>query len=438
MERGQSPLVGFLSGSSTSWRGDSPLLGVAPTRDEQGRCYAATPWTEAESLDVTHMDTLIDLVAQLVAIDSVNPTLVAEAPGERAITDFVANWLMSHGVTVAEVRSHDDADRPNLLCRVSGTGGGKSLMLYAHSDTVGVAGMTDPFTPSIRGGALHGRGAYDMKGSLAAIMRVAVEVAARPNAGDLWLMIVADEESDSRGAEAVLDELAARRTRPDACVVAEPSDLRLMLGHRGFATGVITTHGRAAHTARRDQGVDAVAMMARVIVALTELDARLNAGPGHPLLGHSAVVTSLVHGGTELFTYPAECCAQFVWRTFPGQTRASLAAEFDRMFVVLRQRDPRVDADVAWRLWREPMLIDGNAAISRAAAAAVHDELGANAAPCAAPWWTDAALVQAAGIPPVILGPPGGGIHAVDEWVDLEGLACFERILLNLTRRFCG
>jgi len=384
------------------------------------------------------VNNLPDLVAQLVAIDSVNPTLVADAPGERAITDFVSGWLTARGVTVAELRSHALADRPSLLGHVSGTGGGKSLMLYAHTDTVGVAGMAHPFTPSITGGALHGRGAYDMKGSLAAIMRVAVEVAARPNAGDLWLMIVADEESDGRGAEAVLGALADRRTRPDACVVAEPSDLRLMLGHRGFATGVITTHGRAAHTARRDEGIDAVVMMARVIVALADLDARLNAVPGHPLLGHSAVVTSLVHGGTELFTYPAGCRAEFVWRTLPGQTRASLEAEFDRLFVALRQRDPRFDADVVWRLWREPMLIDANAAIARAAAAALHDELGAKATPCAAPWWTDAALIQAAGIPPVIVGPSGGGIHSIDEWVDLEGLARFERILLNLTRSFCG
>lgn len=382
--------------------------------------------------------TLIDLVAQLVAIDSVNPTLVTGGWGERAITDFVHDWLTARGVTVAEVASQADADRPSLLGHVPGTGGGKSLMLYAHTDTVGVAGMSTPFTPKIDAGALHGRGAYDMKGSLAAIMRVAAEAAARPTAGDLWLMIVADEESNSRGAEAVLRALNDRRTRPDACVVAEPSDLRLMLGHRGFATGLITTHGRAAHTARRDDGIDAIAMMARVIVALADLDERLDAEPGHPLLGHGAVVTSLVNGGSELFTYPAECRAQFVWRTLPGQAKASLEAEFDRLFDALKQRHPRFDAAVTWRLWREPMLIDESATITRTVALALRDELGSDSTPCAAPWWTDAALIQAAGIPSVIVGPAGGGIHAVDEWVDLEGLARFERILLNVTRSFCG
>jgi len=385
-----------------------------------------------------HM-TLTDLLAQLVAINSVNPALVAGAPGERAITDFVSAWLAGRGVTVTEVPSDQpEADRPSLLCRVPGTGGGRSLVLYAHTDTVGVAGMASPFTTTIRHGALHGRGAWDMKGSLAAILRVAAGVAARPCAGDVWLMIVADEESDSRGTEAALGELARRSAHPDGCVVAEPSGLRLMVGQRGFATGTLFTRGRAAHTARRDEGIDAIAMMARVIVALEDLDAKMNAEAGHPLLGHSAVVASLVRGGSELFTYPAECQAEFVRRTLPGQSQASLTAEFQRLFAALKARDPRFEAALAWQLWREPMLSAEDAPIARAVAQAARDELGLAPEVCAAPWWTDAALIQAAGIPAVIFGPPGGGIHAADEWVDLEGLARFEQVLLNVTRSFCG
>jgi acetylornithine deacetylase len=383
--------------------------------------------------------TLTELLTQLVAIDSVNPALVAHAPGERAIADFVSRWLSRHGVSVSEVHHEDHGrSRPSLLCRVAGTGGGPSLMLYAHTDTVGVDGMTNPFNPVIRDGALRGRGAYDMKGSVAAIMRVAAAVAQRPSAGDLWLMLVADEESDSHGAVAVLRELARAGIRPDACVVAEPSDLRLMLGHRGFATGVVTTKGRAAHTARRDEGIDAIAMMARVIVELEELDARMHIEAGHPLLGHSAVVASIVNGGRELFTYPAECEAQFVWRTLPGETQAGLTAAFDRIFATLKTRDPRFTASLHWRLWREPLVIDEDAPIVREMARATANVLGQPATVCAAPWWTDAALIQQAGIPTVILGPRGGGIHAADEWVDLEDLARFEDILLTVTRSVCG
>lgn len=382
---------------------------------------------------------LVDLACELVAINSINPTLVPGAPGERAITHVVARWLASRGIAVTEIPSGEPGtDRPSLLCRVPGTGRGRSLMLYAHTDTVGVDGMSSPFDAAVRAGRLHGRGAWDMKGSLAAILRVAAEVAARPCAGDLWLMIVADEESDSRGTEAVLAELARLGVRPDACIVAEPSDLRLMIGHRGFATGTITTKGRAAHTARRDEGADAIAMMARVIVALEDLDARLNAGAGHPLLGHGAVVASLVRGGTELFTYPAACEAQFVWRTLPGQTRAGVTAEIERLFDAVRARDARFEATLDWRLWREPMLVDEAAPVVRAVADAARTEVGHAVAVCAAPWWTDAALLQAAGIPSVVLGPPGGGIHAADEWVDLDGLAQVERILLDVVRRLCG
>lgn len=377
---------------------------------------------------------LIDLLSRLVAINSINPDLVPDAPGERAIVGFVSDWLVARGVAVDEIsRGVAGAARPSLLCRVPGTGGGRSLLLYAHTDTVGVAGMDAPFAPAIQDGALHGRGAYDMKASLAVLMRVAAETAARPCAGDLYLMIVADEESGSLGTEAVLSEIARRGSRIDACVVTEPSDLRLMLGHRGFATGVITTRGRAAHTARRDEGVDAIAMVARVIVGLEDLDARLNNGPGHPLLGHSAVVASRVRGGSELFTYPAECQAEFVWRMLPGETRAELTAEIEAIFAALRARDPRFDASLAWRLWREPMQVAADAPIVEALRAAA-----GNPVACAAPWWTDAALIQAAGIPTAIFGPAGGGIHSVDEWVDLDSLARFETILSNVTRSFCG
>jgi acetylornithine deacetylase len=382
--------------------------------------------------------TLVDLLTRLIATNSVNPTLVSGAPGERAITDYVSRWLSERGVTVTEVPCADSpADRPSLLCRVAGTGGGRSLMLYAHTDTVGVEGMASPFTAALRDTALHGRGACDMKGSLAAIMRVAATAAERPCAGDLWLMIVADEESDSRGAEAVLGHLAQEGVRPDGCLVTEPSDLRVMLGHRGFATGTLVTRGRAAHTAHRDQGVDAVAMMARLIVALEELDTRLHAGPGHPRLGHGAVVVTLVRGGSELFTYPADCEAQFVWRTLPGQTRAALTGELEHIFSTAKERDPRFNAAVAWRLWREPMLLDENAPLTQAVTEAARQELGRDVAVCGAPWWTDGALIQAAGIPTVIFGPRGGGMHAADEWVDIEGLERFEHILVNVTRSFC-
>lgn len=378
------------------------------------------------------------LLSQLVAINSVNPSLVHGAPGEREIVTFITTWLTARGVQVLEVRAPGAGDRPSLLCRVAGTGSGRALALYAHLDTVGTAGMTSPFDPVVCDGRLYGRGAYDMKGSLAAIMRVAAGIARRPRAGDLWLLLVADEEHASVGVEAVLRELERRAARPDACIVSEPTDLRLMLGHRGFATGTLVTRGRAAHTARRDEGLDAIAMMARVVVALERLDADMHARDPHALLGHAAVVVSLISGGSELFTYPAECRAAFVRRTLPGETQALATTEIERIFQSLEAADERFDAQLQWDMWREPMMVDAEAPIVRAVAEAARAELTTAPEVCGAPWWTDAALLEAAGIPSVIFGPAGGGIHAADEWVELAALVRYERILLNVTRSFCG
>ncbi|MBX7214139.1 MAG: M20/M25/M40 family metallo-hydrolase, partial [Thermoflexales bacterium] len=327
--------------------------------------------------------------------------------------------------------------RPSLLARVPGHGIGRSLALYAHADTVGLGEPVDALTPRRVDGRLHGRGAYDMKGSLAALLRVLEGAALNPLDGDLWLMLVADEECDSLGVEAVLAELARRGVRPAGCLVAEPSDLRVMVGHRGFATGRLETFGRAAHTARRDEGVDAIAMMARLVSGLEDLDARMNAGPGDPLLGHAAVVVSRLQGGSELFTYPDHCTAEFVWRMLPGERQTAVTAAIRERFEALRARDPRFSAQLTWQRWREPLRCDPADPLVQTLCACAAGALGAAPLVAGAPWWTDAALIQAAGIPAVIFGPCGGGIHGDDEWVDLESLATFERIVADLARSFC-
>jgi acetylornithine deacetylase len=294
--------------------------------------------------------------------------------------------------------------------------------------------MDAPFSGRIVGDRLHGRGAYDMKGSLAAIMTVAAAYARSPGPGDLWLAIVADEEHGSSGSEAVLRQIARRGARIDGAVITEPSDLQLMPGHRGFATGTLITRGRAAHTARRDQGVDAIAMMARVISACEDLDLVLNSGAPHPLLGHGALVVSLLQGGSELFTYPVECRAQFVRRMLPGQTQAQLDQELRAQLAELARRDARFNVELSWQLWRKPLLTPLDAPLTRALSDCAQAELGRAPDIAGAPWWTDGALFQEAGIPAVIFGPRGGGIHAIDEWVALSSLESLARILDRLCR----
>jgi acetylornithine deacetylase len=207
-----------------------------------------------------------ELVGALVAIDSVNPDLVSGGAGEAEIASFVAGWLRDAGLDVTL-----DEPAPGRVSVVgavpSGRGSGRSLMLNAHLDTVGVEGMQRPHEPEVRDGRLYGRGAYDMKGSLAAIMLAAARYAREPGRGTLIVTAVADEEYASIGTQAVLREHTA-----DAAIVTEPTALRVCVAHKGFAWLDIETRGRTAHGSRPDEGEDAIVKMGTVLTGLAELD----------------------------------------------------------------------------------------------------------------------------------------------------------------------
>jgi acetylornithine deacetylase len=260
-----------------------------------------------------------ELTAALVRIDSVNPDLVPGGAGEAEIAVFVAGWLRDAGLDV-EVQEAAPG-RPNVIATARGRGGGHSLMLNAHMDTVGVEGMARPHDPQVRDGRLYGRGAYDMKGSLAACMLAAARVADEGLAGDVIVTAVADEEFASVGTQAVL---AAHRA--DAAIVTEPTSLRVCVAHRGFVWAELETAGRAAHGSRPREGVDAITGMAPVLNRLAELQRRLDESPPHPLVGPPSVHASLIEGGQELSSYPARCLLSIERRTNPGETLDDVAA----------------------------------------------------------------------------------------------------------------
>ena len=211
---------------------------------------------------------LTDLAARLVAIDSVNPALIAGAAGERELAHFVADWCARAGLDVELV---GPPERPSVIAVARGSGGGRSLMLNAHLDTVGVAGMDAPFEARVENGRLYGRGAYDMKGALAAILDAAAKV--ENLRGDVIVTAVADEEFASIGTVAVLEHV-----RTDAAIVVEPTELKLAIAHKGFVGFELETHGVAAHGSRPHLGVDAIAKMGPVLVALKQLDERAAGG----------------------------------------------------------------------------------------------------------------------------------------------------------------
>lgn len=382
------------------------------------------------------MKEMMELLSRLVAIDSVNPSLVRGASGEGKMAAFVSDWLRHAGVRVEAVPAETEG-RPSVLGMVPGTGGGPTLLLYAHLDTVGVTGMNRPHRAAVQGDRMLGRGTLDMKGGLTAVLLAVAACIRRRVAGDVYVAAVADEEGNSLGMEAVLRRLAQMNIRPDAAIVPEPTQLQLCLGHRGFDWMTLTTHGRAAHTALRAEGIDAIARMGRVIVALERLDESLQIRPEHPLLGHGAVLASLVRGGSELFVYPAECRADVVRRTLPGESPAAVTDEVRNLLSELEQQDPNFSASLEFRLHRAPFETTADSPIAVALMAASERELGREISIVGVPFWTDAGLLAEAGISTAIFGPSGEGLHSHVEWVSLSSVEKLTKILIGAVRMFC-
>ena len=371
-----------------------------------------------------------DLLAALVAIDSVNPALVPGGAGEAEIAAFVAAWLTEQGleVTVDEPL----AGRPSVVGVARGTGGGASLMLNAHLDTVNVDGMERPHDPVVRDGRLYGRGAYDMKGGLAAIMAAGAAAARDRLAGDVIVTAVADEEHASEGVQSVL-----RRWRADACIVTEPTHLRACVAHKGFVWAQLETRGRAAHGSRPDLGVDAIVGMAPALAGIPALQRRLQARP-HPLLGAGSLHASLIAGGQELSSYPERCVLDVERRTVPGESAQDVERELHELLALAREADPRLDARLRMGLVREPFEVDPSADIVAAVRAAAARTLGAEPELVGHTAWMDAAFLAAAGIPTVVFGPSGEGAHAIEEHVELESVEQVAEIVTETARRFCA
>jgi acetylornithine deacetylase len=369
------------------------------------------------------------LLADLVAIDSVNPSLVPGGAGEAAIARFVGGWLEARGleVDIAEV----EPGRPNVVARARGAGGGRTLLLNAHMDVVGVDGMTDPFTPRVEGERMYGRGAYDMKAGLAAIMAAAAGAVGRGLGGDVVVAAVCDEEFASAGAQTV-----ARAVTADGAIVTEPTGEQMVVAvaHKGFTWHEIVVRGRAAHGSRPQDGVDAIARMGHVLVAIDELSARLAEGPGHPLLGPGSVHASIIDGGRELSTYPERCRLQLERRTLPGDTVETVEAELSALLDGIAGAGHRLDAELHTTLVRQPFQVDEAAPIVQAAL----DALGPGTPVIGVPFWADSAIFSAAGIPTVIFGPGGEGAHAAVEWVDLAQLDRCVEALDRVIASFCA
>lgn len=385
---------------------------------------------------------------ELVAIDSVNPSLVPGGAGEAAIAAYVANHLRITGLDVEiwEVAP----GRPNVLGMLPGnrTKEASCLLLCGHTDTVGVAGMTiPPFDGHIEEDRIYGRGAIDMKAGVAAILEVARAIATDGSLeGDLLVALVVDEEDRSLGVGQLVERMRARELRPTAGIIPEPTDLAVVHAHKGFSWGRIETVGHAAHGSDHRQGIDAIALMARVIQRLELLDREDLPRRVHPLLGRASLHCSLISGGTERSTYPDRCNLDIERRTLPGETPTVLRDEVEAILSDLRAASPDFSGSFASLFDRRPLEVPEDAPIIRVLDEAAESVLGAAPRHEGTAGWTDAQVLDAAGIPTVLFGPgaepePGaGGIglaHAAVEYASIQSTDACRRVLVETARRFC-
>ena len=309
-------------------------------------------------------------------------------------------------------------------------------MLNAHADTVGVDGMADPFGAEIRDGRLYGRGAHDMKGSLAAgigAAKMLADAGVRLR-GDFVVAAVADEEYGSLGTADLIT-----RVRTDAAIVTEPTNLEVCLAHKGYIWIDVETHGKAAHGSRFTEGVDAVMRMGRFLAELERLEAALRTGPAHPLVGPPSLHAATINGGSGLSTYAAHCRLQIERRTIPGETVDAAVGQIRAIADRLAAADPTFSATVRSFFAREPFEVSPDAPHRpRAGRARRPAVLGRTPAFVGDTPWMDAALLAEAGIETVVMGPIGAGEHSAVEWVDVDSVVKMAEILARTAVGYCA
>jgi acetylornithine deacetylase len=375
----------------------------------------------------------LETLARLVQTNSINPTLAPGAPGEKEIAEFIAGSLRGCGLTVETLEPAPG--RTSVLGRVRGTGGGRSMMLNAHCDTVDVAGMMEPFSGAIRDGKLYGRGAYDMKGSLAACMAAAkaLKDSGAPLCGDLLVAAVADEEYGSLGTSDLITHI-----KVDGAIVTEPTALEVCLAHKGYLWIQVEIGGRAAHGSKFELGIDANMKMGHFLSGLSELERDLRARPPHPLVGPPSLHAAMLNGGTGLSTYAASSTVQIERRTVPGESEAQATAEIQAIVDRLAAHDADFHATVRPFFVRDPFEVPATAGIVKAVDRAAAKVRGRVAAHIGDTPWMDAALLQAAGVETVVCGASGAGAHADVEWVDVESVVMLAEILAEAAADYCG
>ncbi len=355
------------------------------------------------------------LLAELVKRPSVNPmgqAIQRREFGESAVTDYLEDCFRA--LKVDYTRQAVLGDRANIVARYQAATPRRTLLFEVHQDTVPVDGMRNPFTPQIEDGRLHGRGACDVKGGMAAILTMlARTVDTRPAHTDVIVACTVDEEHLGLGVQ----HLVKSGLRADAAIVAEPTNLDIVNCHKGLVRWRTSTAGRACHSSEPEQGINAIHRMAAVLIAIEQYAEWLRTSPADPVLGPATVNVGRITGGSSVNTVPDWCTVEIDRRLLPGEDGERAQRE---MQAYICQTVPfEVSMDKPWTVLpalasdRSEPLVEQLRPIISAVKGSTHVRGVA--------FGTDASTIAAAGIPSIVFGP--GDIaqaHTSDEWIALE------------------
>ena len=379
-------------------------------------------------------DNTVSLCQALVQIDSSVPgTGDQRGPGETEIAEYITSWLEHRDIETHWIEP--TKGRPSVVGVVRGTGGGKSLMLNGHIDTVTNASYEgDALSGHIKDGKIYGRGAADMKSGVAAILTAVAEAKKNPLKGDVIFTGVADEEDMSIGTEQVLEA----GWRADGAMVCEPTNEDLIVGHKGFVWLEVDILGKAAHGSRFDLGVDAIRNAGYFLVELDKYAKRLENGPKHPSLGLPSIHASLVKGGEEPASYPAKCMITLERRTVAGETNEQIYSEIEGLLRVAAHQVSGFEYSLRSTFSRQPFEISREHPLASLVADQITKTGGKNLTIRTEAFWTDCALIADAGMPVVMYGPRGEGLHAKEEWAEVKSMEDVAAALVAASRAFCG
>ncbi len=376
---------------------------------------------------------LLTVLKNLIKIESINPTLAKEGSGEAAIAYYIGDYLKDLGLDVKFQKIAEN--RPNTIGILKGKGNGRSLLLNGHTDTVSVSSMKiEPFNPLFKAGKVYGRGASDMKCGLAMMIMAAQTIFQNDLElkGNLLMAYVADEEYASLGTEELVKEYTA-----EGGIVCEPSNMNIIIAHKGFAWIKVNVHGKSAHGSLKDFGVDAIVKAGKFLAKIEELEQLSLSQKKHELLGSPSIHASLINGGIELSTYPDECKIELERRNLPGETPKIISNEIQSLIDNIHENDDKFQAEQEIFFYRSPLEISKDEKIVKSLEKSCR-ELDIKPSYGGFAGWTDAALMNDAGTPTVIFGPKGTGNHGDIEFVNFKSVIKSTEILINTIIDFCN